>query len=152
MTVWEDHVTRRDGTPGIFGVVEKPDFAVIAAVDNGEIYLVEQYRYPVRGRYWEMPQGSLEVNDVDPLAVAAAELRQETGLNAESMVHIGHLFLAYGYSSQGYDVYFATRLRQASPETEPEEDGLIPRPFCLASLRFDSRGSVACSGSRAELP
>ena len=61
MRVREDMIRRRDGSTGIYGVVEKPDFVVIVPVeDDGRVHLVEQYRYPVKGRYWEFPQGSWE--------------------------------------------------------------------------------------------
>ena len=40
MTVREDDIIRADGSAGIYGVVEKPDFAVTAAVQDGIIYLV----------------------------------------------------------------------------------------------------------------
>ena len=61
MRVREDTIRRRDGSIGIYGVVEKPDFVVIVPVeDDGRVHLVEQYRYPVKGRYWELPQGSWE--------------------------------------------------------------------------------------------
>ena len=63
MTVREDKVVRADGSTGIFGVVEKPDFAVIAALGPSGLYLVEQYRYPVEGRFWELPQGSWAQQD-----------------------------------------------------------------------------------------
>lgn len=49
MTVREDAVERGDGSRGIYGVVEKPDFAVIAAIQDGRVHLVEQYRYPCVG-------------------------------------------------------------------------------------------------------
>ena len=61
MRVREDTIRRRDGSTGIYGVVEKPDFVVIVPVDDdGRVHLVEPYRYPVKGRYWEFPQGSWE--------------------------------------------------------------------------------------------
>jgi len=61
MRVREDTIRRRDGSTGIYGVVEKSDFVVIVPVeDDGQVHLVEQYRYPVKGRYWELPQGSWE--------------------------------------------------------------------------------------------
>ena len=37
MTVKEDVVRRENGTVGIFGVIEKPDFAVIAAIEDGKV-------------------------------------------------------------------------------------------------------------------
>ena len=52
MRVREDTIRRQDGSAGIYGIVEKPDFVVVAPVeDNGRLYLVDQYRYPVKGRY-----------------------------------------------------------------------------------------------------
>lgn len=52
MRVREDTIRCRDGSSGIYGVVEKPDFVVIVPVeDDGRLHLVEQYRYPVKGRY-----------------------------------------------------------------------------------------------------
>ncbi len=60
MKVREDNILRRDGSAGIYGIVEKPDFALIVPMHDGMIHLVEQYRYPVKGRFWEFPQGSWE--------------------------------------------------------------------------------------------
>ena len=134
MTVREDQVLRADGTPGAYGVVEKPDFVVVAAVDSGKLYLVEQYRYPVGDRFWELPQGSWEQGDADPLELARGELREETGLEACSMVQAGHLFLAYGYSNQGYHIFLASDLTQLAPQREPEEQGLIAKPFPITEV------------------
>lgn len=131
MSVREDAIVRADGSAGLYSVVDKPDFAVIAAVSDGQIHLVEQYRYPVRGRFWEMPQGSWEGQTVDPLVLAAAELREETGLVAGAMQHAGRLYLAYGYSSQAYDVFLASDLVAGDNQLDAEEAGLIARAFTL---------------------
>jgi 8-oxo-dGTP pyrophosphatase MutT (NUDIX family) len=113
MRVREDRTRRSDGKEGVYGVVEKADFCVIAAVDRGLVHLVEQFRYPVGARFWELPQGSWEERpDLDPCLLARAELKEETGLSARSMVHVAHLFLAYGFSSQGYNVYLASEFEQ----------------------------------------
>ena len=58
MRVREDAIRRRDGSTGIYGVVEKSDFVVIAPLEDGRLHLVLQFRYPVLVRYWEFPQGS----------------------------------------------------------------------------------------------
>lgn len=129
MIVREDQILRADGSSGVYGVVEKPDFAVIAAVDACGLYLVEQFRYPVGGRFWELPQGSWEGEDVDPITLAKAELREETGLVAGQMVHAGRLSLAYAFCTQGFNVFFATNLEQRAPERDHEEQGLIVKPF-----------------------
>src|SRR5262245_20997466 len=101
MRVREDTIVRPDDSAGIYGVVEKPDFALIIPVDRTGIWLVEQFRYPVGARYWEFPQGSWEQQpDVDPAVLAEAELREETGLRAGELAHVGRLHTAYGYSNQ----------------------------------------------------
>ena len=135
MRVREDRIRRRDGSAGIYGVVEKPDFVTIAALDQERLHLVEQYRYPVSARYWELPQGSWETNPaVDPLELARRELREETGLKASAMTYAGHLFQGYGYASQGYHVFLATGLTPGPVRLEHEEQGLISRAFPLAEV------------------
>jgi ADP-ribose pyrophosphatase len=132
----EDTIRRRDGSSGIYSVIEKPDFAVIVPVeDDGQLHLVEQYRYPVKGRYWELPQGSWEQSpDTDLLEVARGELQEETGLIAAQMVRVGYLFEAYGYSNQGYHIFVATKLRPAERAAAQEEQDLITRRFALAQV------------------
>jgi 8-oxo-dGTP pyrophosphatase MutT (NUDIX family) len=151
MTVREDTTLRPDGTTGLYGVVHKPDFAVVLPYADGGFHLVEQYRYPVKGRYWEFPQGSWEDRpDIDPLELARAELAEETGLTAAVTTRIGHLFAAYGYSDQGFHVVLATGLTQGEPDPEPEEAGLRSRWFpteevwrLVAEGRFKDAPSLA---------
>lgn len=135
MTVREDKTLRHDGATGIFGLVQKPDFALVIPYSNGGFHLVEQYRYAVKGRFWEFPQGSWETNpDADPLEVARGELAEETGLTASSMTPLGHLFEAYGYCNQGFHVVLATELTAGEPDLEESESGLISRWFPEAEI------------------
>lgn len=134
MVLREDTIAYADGSPGLYGIVEKNDFAVVAAVQDGRIHLVEQYRYAVGERFWELPQGASYDRGIDPLALAYAELREETGLVAGTMNHAGRLFQGYGYSTQAYDVWLATDLSQGAVELEREEQGLVTRAFELATF------------------
>jgi hypothetical protein len=84
MRVREDEVRRPDGSQGIYGVVEKPDFVIVIPRD-GDTF------------------------------------EEETGLRAAAMRHLGHLYEAYGYSTQGFDVYLASDLEPAAPRRSPEE-------------------------------
>jgi 8-oxo-dGTP pyrophosphatase MutT (NUDIX family) len=130
MTVREDDVERPDGSRGTYGVVSKPDFAVVIPVDGEYVYLVEQYRYPVAERFWEFPQGSLEgTPDASPQEVARQELLEESGLLAAELRHIGRLYAAYGYSNQGFDVFVATGLARSNPQPAPEEHDLVSARF-----------------------
>jgi ADP-ribose pyrophosphatase len=136
MRVREDAIRRRDGSSGIYGVVEKPDFVVIVPVeDDDRLHLVQQFRYPVQGRYWELPQGSWEhAPGADPMEVAQGELREETGLVAARMTYAGHLFEAYGYSNQGYHIFVATGLRRGDVNLGREEQDLVTQVFSISEV------------------
>ncbi|MBK3574594.1 NUDIX hydrolase [Streptomyces sp. MBT65] len=151
MTVREDKTVRHDGAEGLYGVVHKPDFSLIIPHENGGFHLVEQYRYPVKARYWEFPQGTWEDRpDAVPLDLARGELAEETGLAARTMTPLGHLFEAYGYCDQGFHVILATDLTRGEPHLDDEEAGLISRWFSEAEVwqliaegRFKDGPSVA---------
>ncbi len=131
MKVHEDAVRFPDGSDGIYGVVDKPDFALIVPVHgDGRYQLVQQFRYPVGARYWEFPQGSWETEPgADPEAVALGELEEETGLRADSLLKLGHLFEAYGFSNQGFHVFLATGLKPGSSRRDHEEQDMRTSSF-----------------------
>jgi ADP-ribose pyrophosphatase len=143
MRVREDRVRYRDGSTGIYGVVEKPDFVVIAAVDDaGRLQMVQQFRYPVGVRFWELPQGAWEQQpNADPIDVARGELQEETGFSAGQMSNAGHLFQGYGYATQGYHVFLARDLTQGKPARDREEQDLLTRSFRLAEVE-----AMICNG------
>lgn len=124
----EDKIQRADGSEGIYSVVEKSDFVVILPVENGCIYVVEQYRYAIGERTIELPQGSWELTpEATPEALAAGELREETGLVAGQMRYVGYQKLAQGYSNQGYHIYLASDLHYQGQNLDAEEVGLTAR-------------------------
>lgn len=136
MTVREDEIERDDGSHGIFGIVDKPDFAlIIPQTQDGNFVLVEQYRYPVEGRFWEFPQGSWEDNpNVSAEDLARAELQEETGFLAGEVRPIGHLYEAYGYSSQAFFVYVASNLKAGAPNRSLEEQDMRAGTFSKKQL------------------
>jgi 8-oxo-dGDP phosphatase len=125
MTVREDDIRRSDGSTGIYGVVDKPDYALVIAVRDDEVHLVEQFRYPLGMRRWEFPQGTAPNRaDSQPADLAARELREETGLRAGLLTQIGLLDVAPGMSSQRGRVFLATGLTDGRPERELEEQDM----------------------------
>ncbi|MEZ8140936.1 ADP-ribose pyrophosphatase [Enterovibrio norvegicus FF-162] len=135
MTVREDKILRPSGAEGIYGVVDKPDCAAILAIDNGLIHLVQQYRYTVQQRCWEIPQGAWESNpDADHAELAKGELREETGMQAQSMVYVGAQFVAYGFLNQTCHVYLASQLSEVGKQLDDEEEDLISQAFLVADF------------------
>lgn len=149
MSVREDEVALQDGTRGVYGVVDKPDFSlVIPREADGSLWLVEQYRYPVGQRAWEFPQGSWGQGATGSASeLAAAELGEETGLHAATLLHLGHLYEAYGFCSQGFDVFLATGLRQGSVERETTEQDMRHRRVTDADFRRMVRERAVVDGA-----
>lgn len=120
--VREDTVERADGSRGLYSVVEKPHFALVLPVERDGFWLVEQYRYPLGRRALEFPQGTWSAGDDGSAEdLARAELREETGLRAGSLRHLGHLDLAPGLMTQEFDVWLASDLTPGSPAREATE-------------------------------
>ncbi|HSY02651.1 MAG TPA: NUDIX hydrolase [Acidobacteriaceae bacterium] len=130
----EDEIERSNGARGIYGVVDKDDCAVIIPIESDTIYLVEQFRYTIQQRCMELPQGGWETADVNPEELARGELREETGLIAGRMTHLGNLWIAYGFARQKQYVYLATGLTHAERDLDPEEDDLVVRTATVAEF------------------
>lgn len=125
MTVREDAIRRADGSAGVYGVIDKPDYALVIPWDGERFMLVEQFRYPLGLRRWEFPQGTApDLADPDPTELAAQELREETGLRAATIEEIGLLDVAAGMSSQRGRVFLATGLTQGPAARELEEQDM----------------------------
>jgi 8-oxo-dGTP pyrophosphatase MutT (NUDIX family) len=126
MRVREDEIEFPSGERGTYSVLEKRDFVLVIPYENGGFWLVEQYRYTVGSREWEFPQGGWPAGaDGTQEELAVAELREETGHTASSLVHLGRLHTAYGFTGQGYDVYLATGLTPGETHREVTEQDMI---------------------------
>ncbi|MEM7522817.1 MAG: NUDIX hydrolase [Pseudomonadota bacterium] len=133
----EDRVRFRNGLNGAYSVVEKPDCAAIAPLDGDRLHLVEQYRYPIGARVWELPQGA-PPDRTAPIAadaLARAELREETGLIAGRIEPIGRLRYASSFCDQDCFIFLATDLTEGPPAREAEEQDMIARAFPVAEVK-----------------
>jgi 8-oxo-dGTP pyrophosphatase MutT (NUDIX family) len=134
MRVREDQIMRSNGQPGIYGVVDKDDSAIILPIDEGRIWLVEQYRYAIQERALELPQGGWEMKIDNPEELARGELKEELGLKAAHMTRLGALWIAYGFTHQRQHVYLATGLSVTEKQPDAEEHDLVVRSFSVAEF------------------
>ncbi len=141
MRVREDQVRRRDGSTGIYGVIEKSDFVLVVPVhEDGALELVQQYRYPVGERLWEFPMGIWGPPGTDPLLAAQHELAEETGLIAATLRHVGRLYEAPGTMNQAAHIVLARSLTRGPARPEIEEQDLISRRIPRAEFERMVRG------------
>ncbi|HEY0448071.1 NUDIX hydrolase [Actinophytocola sp.] len=130
MTLREDEIELGDGSRGIYAVVDKPDFALVVPAENDGFHLVEEYRYPLGGRYWHFPQGAFPQGRTGtPEELAAAELVEETGFTASRLECLGYLHCAHGVTGQGFHVFLATDLTPGEPNREITEQDMRQQWF-----------------------
>lgn len=128
MTVREDAVQRLDGSRGVYGLVDRPDFALVIPAEDDGFHLVEEYRYPIGRRSWNFPQGSApDQQECAPLELARRELAEETGLRAGTMTPLGFLHCSHGSSKQGFHAFLATELQAGPADREIEEQDMRQR-------------------------
>jgi ADP-ribose pyrophosphatase len=110
--------------------------AVILAVDEGQIILVEQYRVPIGCRCIELPAGLIgdEEEGEDVHEAAIRELEEETGYRAERMVDLGRFHASPGMSSEGFSLLRAEGLTKVGEGGGVENEEIIVHPVPLADV------------------
>ncbi len=88
--------------------------AVILAVHEGQVILVEQYRVPLGRNCLELPAGLIgdETHGEAVETAAIRELEEETGYRAEAMVDLGLFYSSPGMVSEGFTLLRAEGLER----------------------------------------
>jgi 8-oxo-dGTP pyrophosphatase MutT (NUDIX family) len=120
--VREDHVIRADGQDGIYGVVEFKNYAlgIVPVTDNGDTFLVGQWRYPLGAYSWEIPEGGGPLS-VPLLASAQRELAEETGLTASNWTDLGPFHLSNSVTDEVGQIFLAQDLTAGDAQPEGDE-------------------------------
>ncbi|XVV07775.1 NUDIX domain-containing protein [Actinosynnema sp. CA-248983] len=135
LSVREDRIELADGSPGLYSVVDKPDFALVIPFEDDGFHLVEQYRYPIGTRSWEFPSGSFPSGVTGTAEeMAAAELAEETGIRAGRLRGLGFAHCANGFATIGVHVFLATELTRGEPAREVTEQDMRHRWFPRAEV------------------
>ncbi len=89
--------------------------AVILALDDGHVILVEQYRVPLGRSCLELPAGLVGDDEAGEAAETAAirELEEETGYRAAAMTELGRFHSSPGMASEGFTLLRAEGLERA---------------------------------------
>ena len=121
--VRQDEVINPKGGAGIYGVVSMKNKAIgiVPLDEDGNTWLVGQYRYTLKEYCWEIPMGGGPV-ELDVLESAQRELREETGLTAARWTRIARLHTSNSVTDEEGFVFLAEDLTQGEWEPEESED------------------------------
>lgn len=128
-TVWEGKfiAAKRQGKWEFVSRTRGVSAAVILAVDDGHVLLVEQPRVPLGRNCLELPAGLVGDGDEGEAADVAAtrELEEETGYRAERMVDLGRFHASPGMSSEGFTLLRAEGLTKTGEGGGTEHENII---------------------------
>lgn len=142
----EDRVINPSGNEGIYGLVKFRNraVAVIPIDEQGNTWLVGQYRYATDNYSWEVPMGG---HPVDQPAVEGAhkELAEETGLRALRMSELMRVELSNSVTDEVGTAFVAQQLTQGDTCFDDTEQLQIQR------LPFDDALAMSLDGRIRDL-
>jgi ADP-ribose pyrophosphatase len=94
--------------------------AIVPIFENGDVMLVNQFRYPSQQIFLEVPAGKIDEGE-NPHQTAVRELKEETGLSCEELHYVGHFFPAIGYADEVIHIYVAIKLTHNENATDDDE-------------------------------
>ncbi len=151
--VVQHDVINPGGGKGIYGKVHFKNRAVgvIPVDEQGNTWLVGQYRYTLNQFSWEIPEGGAPYGE-DLLEAAHRELKEETGLSAQSLEEILVMHTSNSVTDEIAYIYLAKNLTQGLANLEESESDLKVKkiPF-IEAVNMVMEGEITDSMSVAGL-
>jgi ADP-ribose pyrophosphatase len=108
--VRKDNVLLPDGEVRSREYINHPGaVAVLALLDNGNLVMERQYRYPPQREFIELPAGKIDHGE-DILVCAKRELLEETGYVASEWTHLTTAWPCIGYADERMEYFLARGL------------------------------------------
>lgn len=115
--------------------------AMVPLLDDGKVLLISQYRHAVGEFLWEIPAGTLELDEA-AIECARRELVEETGYEASSFDKLAEILPAPGYTDEHIHIFLATGLKSVKQKLEDDEVlELQPMAFDTA-LEMITKGEI----------
>lgn len=123
ITVTEYGVITPTGSEGIYGKVHFKNraLAIVPVDDEGNTWLVGQYRFTLDEYSWEVPMGGGPLGE-EPVLGAQRELKEETGLVASDWQNLGRVHTSNSVTDEEGYSFLARGLKQEATAWDDTED------------------------------
>ena len=119
--VEEDKVLQPNGQSGIYATVKiKPGVAVLPVDEQGNVYLIQQFRYALGRESLEVVCGAID-GEEDPLEAAKREVKEELGIEASEWLELGMFDMDTSIVNCPVFLFGAKNLNFSSTEREETE-------------------------------
>jgi 8-oxo-dGTP pyrophosphatase MutT (NUDIX family) len=146
--VREDQVINPKGGNGIYGVVHFKNKAIgiIPVDEQGNTWLVGQYRYSLEEYCWEIPMGGGPIG-IDVLESAKRELKEETGFTADKWTMIARIHTSNSVTDEEGFIFLAEGLTAGETQFEETEELVIKKVHLreAVEMAMDNRITDAIS-------
>ena len=131
--LYSENISTDKGVTFDLEMIRHPGAAAIVPIrEDGAVLLLSQYRHAVGRRIWEIPAGTLDLNET-PEACARRELVEETGFDADRWEKLGEITPLPGYSDERIYLFLADHLIPSQQSLDDDEILEVhPRPFTEA--------------------
>ena len=121
LDVRKDEVILPDGNTGTREWINHPGaVCCIPVLENGNICLIEQYRYSVRKHMIELPAGKLDFGE-KPKDCAKRELEEEIGYQANNIKLLTVMYPAVGFANEKMYLFIAKELKKTKINLDQDE-------------------------------
>lgn len=148
----EHQVITPAGKEGIYGKVHFKNraMAIVPIDQDGNTWLVGQFRYTLDEYSWEIPLGGGPI-DQDLLESAKRELKEETGLSASKWTELMKIHTSNSVTDEWGLIYLAEDLSEGETEFEDTEVLHIKKLPFQEALDMVMKGEITDSISVAGL-
>lgn len=154
--VYSDEAELPDQTTSTREWIKHPGAsAVVPVFEDGTIMLLQQFRYPPKKTFIEVPAGKIDPGE-NKKTTAERELLEESGIKCENIEEVGSFYPAIGYADEIIYVYTAWGLTEEGQAVDDDEFLLkyrIPFSKALEMIRTGeiTDGKTICSLIQASM-
>lgn len=140
--VRQDQLRQSDGREFTYTIIEKPEAVwIVPITTEGNLILINQYRYPVGEWCLEVPAGNIEPGTI-PVEEAARELHEEIGGSAGRIIPVTEFYTMNGIGNELARVFVALDVALSEPAREMTEHIELAQVPVVQALHMARSGDI----------